>query len=373
MPACTFVLIFKKKFTVSHTPERKERDCLNCGTIVQGRYCQNCGQENIIPKETFWSLVIHFFYDITHFDSKFFDTLKYLLFRPGFLSKEYLRGRRNSYLNPVRMYVFTSALFFLIFFAFKDPTESFQLSSDKALTKTERDSQIVNVQRQLEAKPQSKELLQKMEILKDTSRPVKESDLLKFNDDFVFFNLTNNKERTIESYDSVQKILLKEKRDGWFKRTLTKKQIGINNKFKENPSGTGKEMSEVLLHKLPYLFFVSLPFFALILKLLYMRRKQFYYADHAIFSIHHYIFSFLLLLFIFTFDAFRNVTHWGVFNFLIGVLLIVWPVYLLLEMKRFYMQGWFKTLVKFFVLNLLGYFVIVILFLLFVFLSIFQL
>ncbi|WP_354667709.1 DUF3667 domain-containing protein, partial [Campylobacter jejuni] len=70
------------------------------------------------PKESFWHLTTHFIYDITHFDGKFFSTLKYLLFRPGFLSKEYLKGRRAGYLHPVKMYVFTSALFFLIFFSF---------------------------------------------------------------------------------------------------------------------------------------------------------------------------------------------------------------------------------------------------------------
>ena len=44
-------------------------------------------------------------------------SVKYLLFRPGHLSSEYMKGRRASYLHPVRMYVFTSAIFFLIFFS----------------------------------------------------------------------------------------------------------------------------------------------------------------------------------------------------------------------------------------------------------------
>ena len=59
----------------------------------------------------------HFFYDITHFDGSFFVTLKDLLFKPGFLSREYMLGRRKKYLHPVRMYVFTSAVFFLVFFS----------------------------------------------------------------------------------------------------------------------------------------------------------------------------------------------------------------------------------------------------------------
>ena len=100
---------------MSHLPQRKEKNCLNCGTTVIGKYCHNCGQENIVPKESVWHLVTHFFNDITHFAGKFFSTLKDLLFKPGFLSKEYIKGRRATYLNPVRMYLFTSFIFFLYF------------------------------------------------------------------------------------------------------------------------------------------------------------------------------------------------------------------------------------------------------------------
>ncbi|MEO6723037.1 MAG: DUF3667 domain-containing protein, partial [Ferruginibacter sp.] len=108
---------------MNHLKERSEKDCLNCNARLHGTYCHICGQENIEPKESFWHLVAHFFYDITHFDGKFFSTLKYLIWRPGFLPAEYARGRRASYLNPIRMYVFTSAFFFLIFFSFMQPKE----------------------------------------------------------------------------------------------------------------------------------------------------------------------------------------------------------------------------------------------------------
>ena len=106
---------------MSHIPERKEKDCLNCGTIVQGRYCQQCGQENVVPKETFWHMVTHFFYDITHFDTNFFHTIHHLVFKPGFLSREYLAGRRVRYLHPIKMYVFTSAVFFILLLNFFKP------------------------------------------------------------------------------------------------------------------------------------------------------------------------------------------------------------------------------------------------------------
>src|SRR5262245_36040488 len=127
---------------MSHSPQRKEKDCLNCGTIVQGRYCHVCGQENLEPKESFWSMVTHFLNDITHFDGKFFTTVKVLFSRPGFLTKEYVRGRRATYLHPVRMYVFTSAIFFLIFFGTKSASNVVQLTDPDniELSPAKRDS-----------------------------------------------------------------------------------------------------------------------------------------------------------------------------------------------------------------------------------------
>lgn len=83
--------------------------------MVAGRFCQVCGQENIETHETFGHLAGHFISDIFHFDGMFFSTLKHLLFKPGFLTYEYVRGRRASYLNPIKMYIFISAAFFLIF------------------------------------------------------------------------------------------------------------------------------------------------------------------------------------------------------------------------------------------------------------------
>ena len=116
---------------MSHLKERKERNCLNCQTTVIGRYCHVCGQENLEPKETVWHLVQHFFNDITHFDGKFFSTVGLLLRKPGFLSAEYMAGRRMSYLNPIRMYVFTSAFFFLILFALKNPKDMVHNTEEK--------------------------------------------------------------------------------------------------------------------------------------------------------------------------------------------------------------------------------------------------
>src|ERR1700761_9014191 len=96
---------------------RNDKTCLNCGKIVEERFCSHCGQENLEPVESVGHLIGHFFEDLTHFDGKFFVTVKDLLIKPGFLTREYVAGRRMTYLNPIRMYIFISAVFFLALFA----------------------------------------------------------------------------------------------------------------------------------------------------------------------------------------------------------------------------------------------------------------
>ncbi|HTK21471.1 MAG TPA: DUF3667 domain-containing protein, partial [Mucilaginibacter sp.] len=95
---------------------RHENDCLNCGTIIQGHYCHNCGQENLELHESFGHMMNHAISDYFHFDHQFFHTLKPLLFKPGFLTNEYMAGRRAQYLHPVKMYIFISIVYFLLLF-----------------------------------------------------------------------------------------------------------------------------------------------------------------------------------------------------------------------------------------------------------------
>jgi hypothetical protein len=361
---------------VSHVPQRKEKDCLNCGAIVQGPYCQHCGQENIVPHETFWHMAKHFFYDITHFDSKFFDTLKDLLLRPGFLSKEYVKGRRASYLNPIKMYVFTSAVFFLLFFSLVKPEESLKINIEEPLTPKQREQTIAGLEEAIKHDT-AQFLKDQVKLLKDTAKEVTGEDLIKSEGkkDGSFFNITGTARdyKSTKEYDSVQRTLPAGKKDGWMLRTLKKKEINLNQKYGSDPATGLKKLFNGFLHKLPYLLFVSLPLFALFLKLLYVRRNEFYYFDHGIFSIHHYIFTFILLFVVF---MLRKLSDWmglGIFDIAAVILFLSGGFYLYKSMRKFYGQRRAKTVIKFLLLNLMGFIGMILLFSIFVLFSVFEL
>lgn len=355
---------------MSHQPERKEKNCLNCGTTVIGRYCHVCGQENVETKESFWSLTKHFVFDILHFDGKFFETLKYLLIRPGFVAKKYCEGKRNSYLHPIRMYLFTSAVFFLIFFSIKGENGFVNSDATKPLTREQRERKIHDYEEAIKERPEdSIKYLHRIRLLEDTAKLVTYSSLYE-GDSTVHIN--NRYYSSVEQYDSVQKALPAKEKDNWLERAISRKTIVVNRKYNNNAEII-KAVGEAFFHRLPYMLFISLPFFALILKLLYVRRKQFYYSDHAIFTLYHYVFSFILLLLIFGVNALGGWFHLKLFEVLTIILFFFWPVYLWIEMKRFYAQGTGKTLGKFLLLNFLGLLVILVLTAFFFLFSVFQL
>jgi hypothetical protein len=364
---------------VSHSPQRTEKDFLNCGAIVQGHYCQNCGQENIEPKETFWHMVTHFFYDITHFDGSFFVTLKDLLLKPGFLTKEYMKGRRKTYLHPIRMYVFTSAVFFLVFFSvFKvksPPTSVLTNPAQIEALKKIKEEALRNARTKSDTlKVESAAGVFQIDELPDAPYP---DSLDKKADKSgggvkVTFGQNVNDYRSVTQYDSVQRSLPKEKRDNWFIGMITRRSVSLNEKYHNDEGVIATKLIDKFIHSFPYLLFVSLPLYALFLKLLYIRRKQFFFADHGVFLIHLYIFTFLLMLVYFSLDELNDVLHSGFIDVIMILLLLAGVFYTLKAMRNFYEQSWGKTILKFILFNILCIITAIFLFALFLIFSFYQ-
>jgi hypothetical protein len=340
---------------VSHQPERKEKNCLNCGATVAGRYCQDCGQENIIPHQNFISLTKHFVYDIFHFDGKFFDTLGHLIRRPGIITKEYVSGKRNKYLDPIRMYLFTSAVFFLTFFAFKEKKIKKVFNEEEQNQSGQIDRIALVAELNMKAAGHPDSLLKKqISWVQDTNHNIRLDSIIP---------KTLPRDSVIQFKGRPYRIMLVPKSEVM---DMDLDADFIRRKLRVLSNSQVGEFMVGFLHKVPYLLFISLPFFAGILKLLYRRRKNFFYSDHAVFTLHHYILSFMLLFLMLVFDRLEELLHWrvagkNVFSPFRLVLFITWLIYLYLEMKNFYGQGKRKTFVKFLLLSFLSFFIVVML------------
>ncbi len=328
---------------MSHSKERNEKICLNCGADLNGRYCHKCGQENIEPKENFWHLVNHFVEDLTHFDGKFFITLKDLLFKPGFLSKEYLKGRRASYLHPIRMYVFTSAVFFLIFFSFVHLEDNGVVKVSKG-----KKSNVIHIgidgAESVETKKANDSLVKVLDSIKST----KNNDKLSILGDA-------NYAKNVNEYDSIQSSLPANKRDGFFRKFYNRRRALISQNMLSGDENVYRKLVNELIHSIPKMMFILLPLIALLLKLLYVRKKQFLYIDHAIFIIHLFVAIYMFWLFAYGFDYLGNITGLKFFKWLEGSMLFVILFYQYKALRNFYMQRRFKTIIKFCIFNFITF------------------
>lgn len=85
---------------------RDESVCLNCGTVVTGRFCPECGQPSSTPERlgmtTFWKGVAMSFARMT---PGFWPTFVGLIIHPWEVIRQYLHGRRVKYSPPVTMVI----------------------------------------------------------------------------------------------------------------------------------------------------------------------------------------------------------------------------------------------------------------------------
>ena len=88
--------------------------CKNCDAVLLGRFCVNCSQAADVHVPSTMELMHELLEGLTHSDSRLWRTLKYLWFKPGKLTQEFVAGRRVAYLPPFRLYLVLSVIFFLI-------------------------------------------------------------------------------------------------------------------------------------------------------------------------------------------------------------------------------------------------------------------
>jgi hypothetical protein len=307
---------------MSHLKQRTENNCLNCGSQVAGRFCQQCGQENVEVKESFGHLIMHFIEDLTHFDGKLWVTLKLLIFKPAKLTQHYMDGKRATYIHPIRMYLFISAVFF--FFIFSGKTN---------------------------------------EVPKQTDIK-KEINMNLGTDTFQY--------KSILAYDSAQSKLVPTKKDSWLESTIIKKSIEINEKYKNDNVKIGQAILEQFQHYFSRMLYISLPLFALFLWILYRRNKNHYFVDHLIFSIHIYCAFFIILFAIKLINLFTDIVFHKTFVAVTVLTPIILFFYLYKALRNHFNQSRAKTLLKYIILNILTLTLMGVLMLAFIFLSLFN-
>lgn len=295
-------------------------DCLNCGTQITDRFCSHCGQDKKDFQKTIWEILADFAASIFDLDGKIPRSLWPLLVKPGKLTIEFLEGKRKSQINPFQLYAFFSFVFFLT--AFYLPN-----FSEREISKFEPNLKINAT------KSTSGSL--KTETQPDSSFGAQVQRACKY----AFSAYEPN--GLLHHYDSVQRSLPKDQRDGLVTGYFRMKMHAFGDRLVTDKTVTNNFL-EIVKENIPNTLIFLLPVFALILKLLYIR-KPFHYVGHLILSIHLFCFLFFLGSFMFIVNAILP-NQSDVFQTL-GLIAI--PVYFVLAMKRVYRQSLRKTIFKY--------------------------
>lgn len=283
---------------------RHEKNCLNCGHLVEEHYCSHCGQPNLELKEPFWGFIGHSVGHYFHFDSKFFSTLVPLLTKPGQLTLDYIAGKRARYIHPVSLYIFVSIVYFLIVphMLVEKPEEKKQFSA-KELDSVNRELKSNPyvpgiVSRKINAKLDSGSQFQKLSLpaqqhyvdsLKSAYK-VHPTDALDNQIDIYDDIVSDRQDSTLSSYEARQAALPASERDSWWVQFIQKKGYDKdgNRKPDEGKAKTDKQkldIKEELKIYQPKQFFLLMPLLALFI-MWNFRKNKIYYIDHLVFTIH---------------------------------------------------------------------------------------
>jgi hypothetical protein len=324
--------------------------CLNCGTPLGGQYCSRCGQRARSRLISVWELVRDAFGDLFELDSRLWQTLVPLMFRPGRLTREYLMGRRARFMPPFRTYLVLSVVFFLV--AFFDPQRHFGILLEpsgeadpvgEAATAAEIRRQVID--------DLAREGISIGEGRRGAVEAGAENDI---EQGTPGANVRIADDRsTIVDCDFEDADL--DDLPDWFLRRVTPERLrSICAKIQAD---SGREFLDRLLDNVPASLFILLPLMALVMKILYPLSKR-YYVEHLLFVLHYHAFVFLILTLEVLWSRLAALARLPDFIDSLTVLAIsiYIPVYLYKSMRRVYEQGRAITLLKFFLL-MISYFV----------------
>lgn len=211
--------------------------CANCDTPTSGNYCNHCGQETHLHPASAREFLHEFVGHYVAAENKLWGTLVRLLFRPGALTNEYIRGRRVRFVQPLRLYLTLSVLFFALLKLTSSGFDVVKLDPG--------DEKVFSQQVRKEAKK---------EALSDTE------DNLNINMANVLSPALNKSWEHFEHLPNAQKM---------------------------------EVFTQGFYHYAPSAMFCMLPLFALYLKVLYLGTGK-RYGEHLLFSLHTNAFAFAL-------------------------------------------------------------------------------
>lgn len=288
--------------------------CANCGAERSGPYCSRCGQNDRDYQRALPPLLSELLREAFELDSRLVRTLKLLLFKPGALSLEFSQNRRASYVSPIRLYLFTSILFFFFL----------SLGADVGVGEDPERPQVqVQVEEVQDADPNA------LLSLLDEPRARRAEEI---------FNRSDN--------SIARLVLLQIAKDLDEGETLDPALVYLLGEVVDALYEPGSVVRQ-FMDNLGVAMFVMLPVYALLLKLFYPFRKR-YYVENFVFSthLHTFVYIIFMLQMLLTNDAASGWLYESMEIIASGLTFWIFA-YHYLALRRYFHEGRVLTLFKF--------------------------
>jgi hypothetical protein len=256
--------------------------CRNCGTAFIGNFCPQCGQEAHTGAPTTWGFIYEFLTTNVLERGKLPRTLWHLLRFPGGLTVDFLEGRRTRFIRPIRLYFTLSIIYFLILsLDSNNILKSFGAEESAPASSAARTATTASAVNAINKPPQKTPNAKHGPVIgaKPVSAPsIQEGD----QDNIVLDEKGASKDANFES-DLPDSGAL-----GLFKKRMQR--------FAKMPRHElYQTLWQGILGNAPKAMFFLVPVFALLLKVLFIRRKI-PYGAHLLFAFHYHALIFLSLL-----------------------------------------------------------------------------
>ena len=324
--------------------------CKNCEEEFQDgfEFCPHCGQkakDDLTISVLFYNTISNYF----SFDARFLKSFIPLLFRPGYVARKFVEGKRLQYLHPAQYYLFVSVIFFFLFsFQVREMNsgldkvlqsgfEKEAFSTDSIKAKVSDSTSIAELQKALKQNQKLSGMTDEdIEAITKTTKSKDSTDTKRGKNGRLNFDYN------VSELDSIIKTGASEKEqlayfkvddDTGFFETMFYKQVL---KFHKQRGGG---VAQAFFDSVPIAMFILLPIFALILKLFFWRRGRF--AHHLVFAFYYFSFLFLVMSLVLGVNFFYDVPDWIDWLIVLSTFLYLW-----IAIKNFYRHGYFVSFLK---------------------------
>lgn len=305
---------------------KKADFCPNCDHKLDGEnYCPNCGQKNDIRRIRFRHFIAESLSNFFAVDGRFMHTLAMLFSKPGKVPKNYIYGKRQRYVHPVRIY-FLASIVLLFVIQYSGGSDEI-IKVNESGTAEESTDVVTNLSDAQDS------------LLLEFAEEEPEEVSVHQDQKGRIGSMMEYYEKTEETDPIAALNNIKLENNLW-NRFLYTQSIKIT-EFDD------KEFSRYFASKLFWVLFLYLPILAGLYHLFYIRR-HFYYPEHLFFTFYNQSVFFLVLTL-----SLALTYATGSEGIILVAALVFITVYQYLALLRFYGQGKWKTLLKFIIINLL--------------------